>query len=180
MRLIKYALTFLFILFVSTSLYAKTAIEIDTQANAALEKFDKDVKDSVDFIDNRAKGLLIFPVIIKAGIGIGGEYGEGVLRIDGKSVQYYSTASASIGFQLGAQKKSLIIAFMTEKALNDFRDKNGWKVGVDGSVALMNVGVGKDINTETANKPVVGFMFGNKGLMYNLTIEGSKFTRIVR
>ncbi len=180
MRLIKYTLIFLFALFLSTSLCAKTAIEIDTQANTALQKFDKEVKGSVAFVDNNVKALLIFPSIIKAGIGIGGEYGEGVLRVDGKSVQYYSTASASIGFQLGIQKKSLIIAFMTEKSLNDFRNKNGWKVGVDGSIALINVGIGKDINTETANKPVVGFMFGNKGLMYNLTIEGSKFTKIVR
>ncbi|RLA72536.1 MAG: hypothetical protein DRG30_07245 [Epsilonproteobacteria bacterium] len=180
MRLIKYTLIFLFALLLSTSLCAKTAIEIDTQANAAFQKFDKEVKGSVAFVDNNVKALLIFPSIIKAGIGIGGEYGEGVLRVDGKSVQYYSTASASIGFQLGVQKKSLIIAFMTEKSLNDFRNKNGWKVGVDGSIALINVGIGKDINTETANKPVVGFMFGNKGLMYNLTIEGSKFTKIVR
>ncbi len=180
MRLIKYILTLLVALSLSTALYAKTAVEIDKQANVALEKFDKEVKGSVAFVNNSVKGLLIFPSIIKAGIGIGGEYGEGVLRVDGKSVQYYSTASASIGLQLGAQKKSLIIAFMTEKSLNDFRNKDGWKVGVDGSVALINVGIGKDISTETINKPVVGFMFGNKGLMYNLTIEGSKFTKIVR
>ncbi|MEA3492636.1 MAG: YSC84-related protein [Campylobacterota bacterium] len=180
MKLFKYALALLSTLLLSTSLYAKTAGEINFEADKALKEFNKEVKGSVSFVDNRVKGLLIFPSVVKAGIGVGGEYGEGVLRVGGKSVQYYSTASASIGFQLGAQKKSLIIAFMTEDALNNFRNKSGWKIGVDGSVALINLGAGKDINSETVGKPVVGFMFGNKGLMYNLTLEGSKFTKIVR
>jgi lipid-binding SYLF domain-containing protein len=103
-----------------------------------------------------------------------------VLRVNGKSVQYYSTASASIGFQFGAQQKSIVIVFLTEKALQDFQRKNGWEVGVDGSIALVKVGVNSDISTTTLNKPVVGFVFGTKGLMYNLTLEGSKFTKIVR
>ncbi len=180
MKLFKYTVVLVSIMLLGTSLYAKSAVEIDTEANAALKAFYKEVKGSVTFVDSNVKGLLIFPSIIKAGIGIGGEYGEGVLRVNGKSIQYYSTASASIGFQFGAQQKSLIIAFMTDKAFNDFRNKKGWKVGVDGSVALVNLGGGKDINSETAGKPVVGFMFGNKGLMYNLTLEGSKFTKIVR
>ncbi len=180
MKLNKIAAIFASILLLSTSLYAKSAAEINTQADVALKAFNKEVKGSVKFVNSDVKGLLIFPSIVKAGIGIGGEYGEGVLRVNGKSIQYYSTASASIGFQFGVQQKSLIIAFMTDKALHDFRNKSGWKVGVDGSVALITVGAGKDINTETAGKPVVGFMFGNKGLMYNLTLEGSKFTKIVR
>ncbi len=180
MRLFKYTVVLISIMLLSTSLYAKSAGEINHEADKALKNFNKEVKGSVSFVNDKVKGLLIFPSIIKAGIGVGGEYGEGVLRVDGKSVQYYSTASASIGFQLGVQQKSLIIAFMTEDALNKFRNKSGWKIGVDGSVALVNLGGGKDINSETAGKPVVGFMFGNKGLMYNLTLEGSKFTKIVR
>jgi len=164
----------------STTLYAKTAGQIDHDADLALKQFNKELKGSLGFVNKNVKGLLIFPSIVKAGIGIGGEYGEGVLRVDGKSVIYYSTASASIGFQLGLQKKSLVIAFMTEKALNDFRNKSGWEVGVDGSVALATLGAGGKLSTETINQPVIGFVFGNKGLMYNLTIEGSKFTKIVR
>jgi lipid-binding SYLF domain-containing protein len=180
MKSLKIFLASLLIVALSTSLYAKSAAEIDQEANAAIQQFNKEVKNSSDFLNNTAKGILIFPKVIKAGIGIGGEYGEGVLRVNGKSVQYYSTASASIGFQLGAQQKSILIAFLTDEALEQFRKSNGWKVGVDGSVALINLGVGKDISSATLNKPVVGFIFGSKGLMYNLTLEGSKFTKIVR
>jgi len=122
--------------------------------------------------------VLVFPSVIKAGIGIGGEYGEGALRVAGKTVDYYNTAAASIGFQLGAQSKSIVIVFMTDKALSDFRKSEGWKAGVDGSVAVVEWGVGEDINTVDIKDPVVGFVFSNKGLMYNLTLEGSKFTRL--
>jgi lipid-binding SYLF domain-containing protein len=179
MKIVKITIALLSLLLLSTTLNAKSAIEIDIEANATLKEFTKVIKGSQSFLAE-AKGVLIFPSDIKAGIGIGGEYGEGVLRVNGKSVQYYSTASASIGFQFGAQKKSIVIVFLTEKALNDFRNKNGWEVGVDGSVALIKVGVNSDISTTTINKPVVGFVFGTKGLMYNLTLEGSKFTKIVR
>jgi lipid-binding SYLF domain-containing protein len=180
MKLIRFILLIASITFLSPSLYAKTAGQIDHEADLALKEFNREVKGSLEFVNDRVKGLLIFPSVVKAGIGVGGEYGEGVLRVDGKSIMYYSTASASIGFQFGLQQKSIIIAFLTDKALNDFRNKDGWTVGVDGSVALVNLGVGKDLNNATLNKSVIGFVFGNKGLMYNLTIEGTKFTKIVR
>jgi len=180
MKLIKLVIAFVAISLIGTTLYAKTAGQIDHEADLALKQFHKEAKGSLAFINKNVKGLLIFPSVVKAGIGVGGEYGEGVLRVKGKSIMYYSTASASIGFQFGLQQKSIIIAFMTEKALNDFRNKDGWTVGVDGSVALVKWGAGGDISNTTLNKPVVGFVFGNKGLMYNLTIEGSKFTKIVR
>jgi len=180
MKLIKFILLIASITLFSSSLQAKTAGQIDHDADLALKEFNKEVKGSLAFVNDNVKGLLIFPKVVKAGIGVGGEYGEGVLRVDGKSIMYYSTASASIGLQFGLQQKSIIIAFLTDKALNDFRNKDGWTVGVDGSVALVNLGIGKDMSNITLNKPVVGFVFGNKGLMYNLTIEGSKFTKIVR
>ncbi|MEA3419227.1 MAG: YSC84-related protein [Campylobacterota bacterium] len=179
MKSLKVFLAFLFVLALNTSLSAKSAVEIDQETNAAIGQFNKEVKGSAGFLSS-AKGILVFPKVIKAGIGIGGEYGEGVLRVNGKSVQYYSTASASVGFQFGAQQKSVLIAFLTDEALAQFRKSDGWKVGVDGSVALVNVGAGKDISSATMNKPVVGFIYGSKGLMYNLTLEGSKFTKIVR
>ena len=116
--------------------------------------------------------------MIKAGIGIGGEYGEGVLRIGGKTAAYYSTAAASIGLQLGVQKKSIIIVFLTSEALSKFRNSKGWEVGVDGSVAFIKVGAGGSLETTTINDPIVAFAFGQKGLMYNLTLEGSKFTKL--
>ena len=168
------------ILFIANLLYADTAQEINQGANEALKEFNKEVKGAMEFVQNDVKALLIFPSIVKAGIGIGGEYGEGVLRINGKGKHYYSTASASVGLQFGVQEKSMIIAFMTQKALDQFLVSDGWEIGVDGSVALVDLGGGKTITSKSINKPIVAFVFGNKGLMYNLTIEGSKFTKIVR
>lgn len=157
--------------------HAKSAAEIDIGVTETLKRFKREVPGGSKFLQ-RANGVLVFPSVIKAGIGIGGEYGEGALRVGGKTVDYYNTASASIGFQLGAQAKTIVVVFMTEKALSDFRKSDGWEAGVDGSVALIEWGVGKDINTADIKDPVVGFVFNNKGLMYNLTLEGSKFTRL--
>lgn len=156
---------------------AKSAAEIDIGVQETLEQFRSEVKGGSKFL-SRASGVLVFPSVIKAGFGIGGEYGEGALRVGGKTVDYYNTAAASIGFQIGAQSKSIVIVFMTSQALTDFRKSDGWKAGVDGSVALIEWGVGEDINSVDIKDPVVGFVFSNKGLMYNLTLEGAKFTRL--
>ena len=122
--------------------------------------------------------MLVFPSVIKAGVGIGGEYGEGALLVKGKTVAYYNIASASVGFQLGAQARSQIVLFMNDRVLGEFRNSKGWKAGVDGSVALATLGAGGALDTETAKQPIIGFIFSNKGLMYNLTFEGSKISRI--
>jgi len=159
--------------------YAKSAKEIDVRVDTALERFNNDIKGGKEFLKT-AKGVLVFPSVIKAGIGIGGEYGEGALRINGKTVDYYNTAAASIGFQLGAQSKTVIVVFMQADALKKFRASSGWEAGVDGSVALIELGAGGSIDTTNIKRPIVGFVFGNKGLMYNLTLEGSKYTKIVR
>ena len=138
---------------------------------------DQEVGGAEQFLA-KAKGVLIFPEVVKAGIGVGGEYGEGALIINGATVDYYNTASASIGLQLGAQLKTVILVFLQDEALEKFRNSEGWEVGVDGSVALIEFGAGKDINTVNITDPVVGFVFSNKGLMYNLTLEGSKITKL--
>lgn len=158
---------------------AASATEINIKVDSALKRFRKEVSGGGEFL-KRAKGVLVFPSVIKAGIGIGGEYGEGALRIGGRSVEYYSTAAASIGFQLGAQSKTVIVVFLEQDALTKFRESDGWKVGVDGSVAFVKWGAGGDINSIDIQDPIVGFVFNNKGLMYNLTLEGSKFTKLVR
>jgi lipid-binding SYLF domain-containing protein len=158
---------------------AKSAKEIDIGVDVTLEQFASDIKGGKEFLKS-ARGVLVFPSVIKAGFGIGGEYGEGALRIGGKTVDYYNTAAASIGLQLGAQSKRVIVVFMQEDALKKFRASEGWEAGVDGSVALVDLGVGGTIDTTNVKNPIVGFVFGNKGLMYNLTLEGSKYTKIVR
>lgn len=158
---------------------AASAIEIDIRVDTAIQRFKSEVSGSSEFL-KRASGLLVFPSVIKAGFGIGGEYGEGALRVGGKSVQYYSTAAASIGFQIGAQSKTVILVFLENDALAQFRNSTGWKAGVDGSVALIKWGVGENVDTTDIKDPIVGFVFNNKGLMYNLTLEGAKFTKISR
>lgn len=156
-----------------------TATGIDRESDEALLVFKEQVNGSEVFL-SQAAGYLVFPRVIKAGVGVGGETGEGVLRVGGSTVAYYRTSSGSIGFQLGAQAKSIVIAFMTREALDRFRRSDGWKVGVDGSVALLDMGGGKTIDSDNVRDPVVGFIFGSKGLMYNLTLEGTKFTKVDR
>ena len=151
--------------------------EIDAEVREALKNFQKQTP-AAHALSKKAAGMLVFPSVIKAGIGIGGEYGEGVLLVKGKTAAYYSLAAASIGFQLGAQARSQIVLFMNDKVLADFRQSEGWKAGVDGSVAVATLGAGGSVDNETAKQPIIGFIFSNKGLMYNLTFEGSKITRI--
>ncbi len=160
-----------------SSLWAESKEVLNIEIKETIKQFDKEAKGGSEFL-RKAKGYLVFPNVYKAGFGIGGEYGEGALLIKGRIVDYYSTAAASIGFQLGVQKKSVIVVFLTQKALDDFRKSDGWKVGVDGSVAIAKWGVGEDLNTIDFKDPVIGFVFGNKGLMYNLTLEGAKFTKL--
>ena len=158
---------------------AASAAEINGDVDATLNRFYRNVAGSQD-LANRAAGVLVFPSIVKAGIGIGGEYGEGALRIKGKTADYYNSVSASVGFQLGVQARSVIIMFMTDDALARFRRRGGWKVGVDGSVALITLGAGGALDSNQIGKPVIGFILDEKGLMYNLTLEGSKISRIRR
>lgn len=156
---------------------ADTAAGIDAAVDEALAAFDGEVAGGQAFLD-KAAGYLVFPRVIKIGVAIGGETGEGALRVGGQTADYYRTVAGSFGFQLGAQAKSIVIAFMTEEALEKFRASQGWKVGVDGSVALIDIGAGKAIDTGNVKDPVVGFVFGSKGLMYNLTLEGTKITKV--
>jgi len=164
-------------LFSATS--AKMAKEIDAQVNAALDLFSHQVKGGKEFL-KAAKGVLIIPNIVKAGLGIGGEYGEGALRVDGKTIEYYSITAGSIGFQIGAQKQNLILVFMEEGTLKNFRVSSGWKVGVNGSAVFIDVGKGKSIDTVNIKDPIVAFLFGQRGLMANATIEGAKFSKLAR
>lgn len=156
---------------------ASSQLEIDLFVQETLADFYKQSPAGRE-LASRAKGMLVFPKIYKAGFWVGGEYGEGALRIGGNTVGYYNIASASLGLQLGVQKKSQIILFMTDNALQKFRNSQGWEAGVDGSVAIASFGAGEELDTKTFQQPIIGFVFSNKGLMYNLTIEGAKITPI--
>jgi len=165
------------LLMVPTVSQAKTAPEIDASVNAAMSRFMTQVKGSKEFLQ-ASKGILVFAGVWKAGAGIGGQYGEGALRIGGRTAAYYKITSASIGLQLGVQKKDIILVFLQDAALRKFRASEGWQVGVDGSVVLLDKGAAASINTRKFNEPIVGFVVGEQGLMYNLTLEGSKISKL--
>ena len=159
------------------SSYAATADEIDASVNASLSRFVNEVKGAQEFLD-AAKGVLIIPKVMQGGLIVGGEYGEGALRISGKTVGYYNIASASLGYQIGGQQKDIILVFMSDKVLKKFRTSKNWRAGVDAKVTLVNIGVDESLSTMKFKQPVVGFVFGQKGLMAGATIEGSKFTKM--
>ncbi len=172
------ALLALFVIVASApETHAASAREIDAGVRNTLDRFFNKIGGARE-LAHKSVGLLVFPSIVKAGFGIGGEYGEGALLIDGHNAGYYNTVSGSFGFQLGVQERSVIIAFMTPQALRQFRATSGWKVGADASVAIITVGAGGSIDTNKVTSPVVGFILDPKGLMYNLTLEGSKISRI--
>lgn len=163
--------------FLSTDVTAKTAREIDASVDAAIERFYKQVSGAREFV-KASKGMLVMPNVVKGAFIIGGEYGEGALRIGGKSVDYYNTVSGSIGFQIGGQAKDIILLFMTEEVLKQFRASKGWEAGVDGNVALITIGAGERADTTTSKDPIVGFVFDAKGLIADISIKGAKFSRI--
>jgi lipid-binding SYLF domain-containing protein len=160
----------------SSSALAASAKEIDAGVDEAIVKFEKEVKGGKSFLDS-SKGVLVFPRVLKGGAGFGGEYGEGALRIAGKTVDYYSMLQGSFGLQLGGEIKTVYLVFLDEAALKGFRESEGWKAGVDGSVSLVTLGAGGTIDTQNMKDPIVAFVLGQKGLMYNLSLEGTKFTK---
>jgi len=152
---------------------------IDDGTKGALVRLREHSEHAGTLLD-KAAGVLVFPDVVKMGFGVGGEYGEGSLLVAGEPVAYYATAGASFGLQVGAQFKSEVILFMNDEVLADFRDGHGWEAGVDGSIAIVKLGGGGRVGSLNISDPVVGFIFSNKGLMYNLTLEGTKITRIAR
>lgn len=158
--------------------YAVSADDINFGADKALKTL-REQKGAREVLD-KAKGMLVFPGVFKGAIGIGGQYGEGVLRIGNRSEGYYSIAAISFGLSLGGEKKSIVIAFLTDDALKNFKEGSGWTIGGEGSLAVVTLGAGYESSIATVNKPIIAFVFGEKGLMYDLSLNGSKVTKIQR
>ena len=156
---------------------AASKANIDRKVDNALDEFREQISGAEGLL-KRAEGVLVFPSVKKAGFAVGGEYGEGALRIGDKTVAYYSTAAGSFGFQIGVQSRRQMLVFLEKSALEKFRASENWEIGVDGSVTVITLDAGGEINTKSINQPVVAFIFDSKGLMYNLSLEGSKITRI--
>jgi lipid-binding SYLF domain-containing protein len=157
--------------------FAETAKEIDASADAALDRFYKQVKGSEE-LAREAKALLIMPNVKKAGFIVGAEYGKGALRIGGKTVDYYRLMSGSFGFEIGAESKDIVILFMKDDALNSFRANKDWEAGVDGNVAIVTVGGGASVTTMNVKEPISGFVFDVKGLMGDISLKGAKFSKM--
>ena len=155
----------------------KTVDEINTQVDQALRLFEQQVKGGRDLL-NSAKGVLVIPNVVKAGLVLGGEYGEGALRVGGKTVAYYNIAGGSAGFEIGAEKKDLILLFMKDEALEHFRNNSDWTAGFDEGLTFTDAGKEKYDDTMTIKGPVVAFVFAERGLMADVSIEGVKFSKM--
>ncbi|MFL9858659.1 YSC84-related protein [Paraburkholderia madseniana] len=150
---------------------------INAGVDATLARLYTTVNGSHELV-SKARGVLVFPSVIQAGFWIGGQYGEGALRVGGQTAGYYSTAGGSFGLQIGGQSKSIVYLFMTQDALDRFRNSEGWAVGADATVAVAKVGANGNIDTSTATAPVQAFVLTNAGLMAGVSLEGTKITRL--
>lgn len=161
----------------TTTVHAASAGKINGQVQTSLTEFRHDVKGANEIL-GKARGILVFPHVYQAGVGLGGKYGEGALLVQGKTLAYYRLISGSLGWQLGGQRKSIIIAFMNDDVLNKFRNSKGWQFGADAAATVVTVGKEGSINTQNLNAPVLAFIVDQKGLMYNLSLAGTKITKI--
>jgi lipid-binding SYLF domain-containing protein len=155
---------------------AASAPQIDASVDAALTRFYAQGTNHRE-LAQKAAAVLVFPRITKAGAGIGGEHGQGALEVHGKTVGYYSVTGASAGATLGVAERSEVILFMTDAARDKFLSTKDWTVGVDAGVAVVK-GAGADLDNETLRKPVVAFVFGEKGLIADVSLEGTKVSRL--
>jgi lipid-binding SYLF domain-containing protein len=159
------------------NLWAQTAEEINSNVYACLSRFYNQTKGGRE-IAAMAEGVLVIPGAIKAGIIVGGKYGEGALRVGGKTVSYYRLTSGSVGLQVGGEAKDIVILFMRVEPLEQFQASKGWEVGTDGNVAQANFGGGKRVSFITMNEPIIGFVIDANGLMVDVSLKGVKFTKI--
>ena len=166
-------------LFLSSVSLAASKTEIDQRVHVAMRQF-YELNPEHKGLVARAKGVLVFPRITKGGIGVGGQYGEGALRIDGRDVGYYSVSSASVGLTLGLAKHKEVILFMNQEVLDKFMNSQGWSIGADTGVAVLSNGGGGNYDTQTLQRPILGFVFGEKGLIGDVSLEGSKINKLDR
>ena len=156
---------------------ARTAAEIVQQGRTTLEKLDEQVPRSRLFA-HHARAVLVFPEIYKAGLVFGGESGNGVLFINGRAAGFYNISGGSWGLQIGAQKFSYVLFFENDSSLRYLRKSDGWSAGTGPSIAVINKGAATEADTTTVSKDVYAFPFGEKGLMADLTLQGTKISRI--
>jgi lipid-binding SYLF domain-containing protein len=150
---------------------------INASVDETLSRLYTTVHGSRELV-GKARGVLVFPSVVQAGFWIGGQYGQGALRVGGQHSGYYSTAAGSFGLQIGAQSKGVIFLFMTQDALDRFRNSQGWSVGGDATVAVLQVGANGNVDSSTATAPIEAFVLTNAGLMAGVSLEGTKISRL--
>jgi len=150
---------------------------IDASVDATLSRMYSTVKGSRELVA-KSRGVLVFPEVLQAGFIVGGQSGNGALRVGGSTVGYYNTSSLSVGLQAGAQSKAIVFLFMTQDALDSFRKSEGWSAGADASVAVVKVGANGAVDSNTATAPVQVLVLTNAGLMGDLSVNGTKVTRL--
>ena len=158
---------------------AAAAEDLDKDAAQALQALYKS-RPSAEAISKKAKAILVFPKIVKAGLVFGGSYGEGVLMKGAKVTEYYNSVSASWGWQAGAETYTYVVFLMSDKAVNYLAKSKGWEIGVGPTVVVVNDGAGKNFSTSTLKDDAYAFIFDQTGLMAGVSIEGTKITRIKR
>jgi lipid-binding SYLF domain-containing protein len=158
---------------------AATAEDLNSDAAQALQTLYKNNPVAMD-LSKKAKAILIFPKIIKAGLVFGGSYGEGVLNRDGKNAGYYNSVSASWGWQAGAESYGYVVFLMSNKAVKYLDKSMGWEIGVGPSVVVVNEGIAKNLSSSTLKDDAYAFIFDQQGLMASLSIEGTKISHIKR
>jgi lipid-binding SYLF domain-containing protein len=151
---------------------------INAGVDSTLARLYENVAGSRELV-GKARGVLVFPSVISAGFWVGGQYGEGAMRIGGRTVGYYSTLAGSFGLQIGAQSKALVFLFMTQEALDEFMHSQGWAVGANATVAVLKVGANGAVDSSTATSPVQAFVLTNGGLMAGVSLEGTKVSRLI-
>ncbi len=151
--------------------------EFDQRVDAALSALYKNAP-SAKTLAEKAKGILVFPDVAKAGLVVGAQGGDGALIKNGQKVAYYHTTALSVGLQAGAQKFGYALFFMTDAAMDDFEKSKNFELGVGPSVVFVDKGAARDINTLTAHSDVYGFTFGQKGLMAGVGLQGTKISRL--
>ena len=170
-------LTLTLTLILSTGLSAKSIVEIDAAIESSLNRFTKEIQGGDTYLSG-ARGILVIPRMWKAGVLLGFEFGEGALIVDGIKIQYYKALTTSVGLQIGVGSKDLVVLFFDDTAMDNFLYSSGWEVGVDGAVALFSRGAAGAVDSITFKDPIVGFVFGQKGLIAGVSMEGTKFTKI--
>jgi len=164
-------------LILSTGLSAKSMLEIDAAIESSLNRFTEEIQGAESYLEG-ARGILVIPRMWKAGVLLGFEFGEGALIVDGIKIQYYKALTTSVGLQIGVGSKDLVVLFFDDTAMDNFLYSSGWEVGVDGAVALFSRGAAGAVDSITFKDPIVGFVFGQKGLIAGVSMEGTKFTKI--